>query len=420
MLQWNAMHPYNALHVARIAGTLDLARLRDAIHVTLESWGLTGLALNRDQGRYQYHGGPAGCEIKTVAGPDSPRSALHLEIERQLNTAFVLSERFDPFRFFVAPDSDSFSVGLVYFHAVADAESITRLLKGIVDTYRKGRSSEVSEPMNLYCNRHNSLLGRPVLVTRKLLAIPAQMRAMRSSCRPRCRDAQDLANGFDHFSLSRDGLLSLRAAGKSWGVTLNDLFLALLLKSLSSLAIGRTKSRKRRAISEGCIVNLRSALGVDSRQTFGLFLGSFTITHEVPEGIGLKDLARDVQQQTAAIKGHKLFLGTPIELAFARLMLKFLSPEQRLKFYPKNYPLWGGITNMNLDSIWPQASGDLPVDCLRAVSTGPVTPLVLSITTSNGGANLGLSYRTAFFSQAQVEEIRNCFLGAIGQLRITV
>ena len=40
----------------------------------------------------------------------------------------------------------------------------------------------------------------------------------------------------------------------------------------------------------GCIVNLRKDLGVDSRRTFGLFLGSFMVTHEVPEGMSLREL----------------------------------------------------------------------------------------------------------------------------------
>ena len=64
MLQWNELHPYNAVHVVRIPEALDLERLKRAITATLEGKGLTGLALDRRAGTYQYHGGPASAEIK--------------------------------------------------------------------------------------------------------------------------------------------------------------------------------------------------------------------------------------------------------------------------------------------------------------------------------------------------------------------
>ena len=66
-------------------------------------------------------------------------------------------------------------------------------------------------------------------------------------------------------------------------------------------------------------------------------------------------------------------------------MLIFFSPERRKKFYQKNYPLWGGITNMNLNSLWTSGQKRVPLDYFRAVSTGPATPLVLSVTTVGRG-----------------------------------
>jgi hypothetical protein len=157
---------------------------------------------------------------------------------------------------------------------------------------------------------------------------------------------------------------------------------------------------------------------VDSRRTFGLFLGSFTVTHEVPDGIGLRQLARDVQQQTAAIKRHKLFLGTPMELGLARFTLKFFSPERRTKFYLKNYPLWGGITNLNLNSLWQAEQDAAPLDYFRGVSTGPVTPLVLAVTTIRDRANIGLSYRSAVYSPEAVEGGKRRFLDELAQLKM--
>src|SRR5262245_31193274 len=124
MLEWDALHPYNVVHVVRVTQDLDIGRLRNIVRATLEVRGLTGLNLDWRRGTYQYLGGPAQSEIPCVIDESLPGVALASEIERQLNTAFVRSAQFDPFRFFVVPREGSFFLGLVYFHAVADAESI--------------------------------------------------------------------------------------------------------------------------------------------------------------------------------------------------------------------------------------------------------------------------------------------------------
>jgi hypothetical protein len=343
---------------------------------------------------------------------------LFAEVERQLNTPFAQTGRFSPFRFFVAPAGNSFFLGLVYFHPAADAESVALLLRELVEARGDGSAPVFSPALDLYPDGRAHLLGQhPEVLVRRLLALPLQIRNLRRSCRTSCHDPTIMANRFTFFSLDPETLASVVAAAKSWEVTVNDLWLALLLKSLAPLAAGRLQARKRRAISVGCIVNLRRALGVDSRRTFGLFLGSFTVTHKVPEGIGLSELAGDVRQQTAAIKRRKLFLATPLELGFARFMWLFFSPERRMKFYPKNFPLWGGITNLNLNSLWKAAPDAGPLDYFRAVSTGPVTPFVLSLTTVRDRANIGLSYRSSVYSPEAVQEAKGCFLEELDRLK---
>ncbi len=418
MLQWNDLHPYSAVHVVRIPVRLDDDRLRKAIQSTMAARGLSHLSLDRAKGAYSYGGSPGILEVRTIADREDPHAALFAEVERQLNTPFAPAERLNPFRFFVAPAGDSLFLGLVYFHAAADAESVVLLLRELVEACREGGAPASSPALELYPDSRAHLLRRHLkIVAQRLLALPMQIRNLRRSFRTSCRNAGNMVNRFDFFSLDAETFRSVVAAGKAWGVTVNDLWLALLLKSLSPLAAGRLRARKRRAISAGCIVNLRSALGVDSRQTFGLFLGSFTVTHEVPEGIGLRNLARDVQQQTATIKRHKLYLGTPLELGFARFMFNFLSPERRTKFYPKNYPLWGGITNLNLNSLWHSGPDAGPLDYFRGVSTGPVTPLVLSVTTVRDRANIGLSYRSAVYSAEDVAGLKGRFLEELAQLK---
>jgi hypothetical protein len=417
MLQWDEMHPYNAVHVVRIPGILDMAQLRRCLNTTLESRGLTNLRLNLAAHRYEYDGGPTDWDVKVIADGDEPLGLLQAEIEQQLNTPFRTGKRFQPFRFFAVPGSNTFLLGLSYFHPVADAESIVLLLRDLVRAYAQKGATETPTRLDLYPDHRARLLFRhPVVVARKLLALPEQIRNLKQSHRPRYRDPQDLRNGFSLFSLDSGRLHRLLAAGKSWNLTANDLLLALILKSFSPLSTGRANAARRRKLSVGCIVNLRRELRVDSPRTFGLFLGSFTVTHAVSRDITLRELAADIRAQTVLIKRQRLYLATPMELGLGRFVLRLFSPERRRKFYQKHYPLWGGLTNMNLNSLWEQSKDGGPMDYIRGVSTGPVTPLVFSVTTVGDRANIGLVYRRAVFSDAQVEQMKRDFLSAIHDL----
>ena len=417
MLQWNELHPYNAVHVVRISEVLDLERLKRAITATLEGKGLTGLVLNPSAGAYEYQGGPASVEITLTDADALSAPGFAAEIERHLNTPFAQVERFSPFRFMVVSETHSFSLGLVYFHAVADAESIVFLLKDMVDAYRGTGSPGRVNPVECYPARRDNLLRHyPGVLARKLASLPASVRGMRSICRPYYRDPEDLSNKFTFFSLSSQTLSGMIQAARSLNVTLNDLFLAVLMKAVFSLAPDRAGAGRRRNLSLGCIVNTRRDLGVDGRRTFGLFLASFVVHHEVPAGIGLADLARDIGRQTLAIKQRQLYLGSVLELTFGRLMMALFSERRRKKLYQKHYPLWGGLTNMNLNTVWPQPEGCRPVDYFRAVSTGPATPLVASITTIGPVANIGLTYRPTVFGAPDVERIKASFLDPLGPL----
>lgn len=417
MLQWNQLHAYNAVHVVRLAGELDLPQLTKVISQFLAQRGLTHLTLDLRRGTFGYGGGAGELMVHVVTGGNDPLANLAAEMERQLNTTFEVSGDFSPFRFFVVPEAGTFLLGLVYFHAVADAEAVVLLLKELVAAYAGGAGRAPSEALELYPRSYDNLLRhQPRVIGRRLLALPDQARKLRSSMRVPVSDPGNLQNGLRLFTVGPEHLRGLVATAKAWEITVNDLLLALLLKALTPIAGNRAKAARRKHLSLGCIVNIRKDLGVDSPRTFGLFLGSFMITHAVPDGISLQQLAGEVRDQTRSIKRHRLYLGTPWELALGRGLLAFFSPEQRKKFYQKNYPLWGGITNMNLNSIWPAAGTAPALDYFRAVCTGPVTPLVLSVSTVGDHANIGLTYRTAVFSDRAIEQIKGSLLENLAEL----
>jgi hypothetical protein len=437
MLRWNALHPYNAVHVVRIEGVPDLDRLKSAIAVTLQTIGFEEIILNPPANpssltRFRSES-ISDCPVDiSILSPDDS-SALHSQIQRELNRPFLSDPRLNPFRFFVQSNAQTFWLGLTYFHPIADAESIVWLLRACVENYvcPEAITSRTS-PLNPKASEGSSsgqqfslsrsegvrglFLHNPLVALRRAVSIFTTTAALRRCFRPPNRNHNDFTNGFVFFSLPPESLRALVAASKSWNVTVNDIFLALLLKSVSSLASRRHTSGKRKRLGIGCIVNLRKELGFSGQPVFGLFLGSFVLTHEAPDTLSLEALSRDMNRLTAKIKKRRLALGTPVELVFGRFLFSLFSTERQKKLYQKNYPLWGGITNMNLNSIWPQQSDSSSIDYFRAVSTGPATPLVFSLTTCGERLNVGLTFRTAVFSDSDVTQIQTTFLDHIHQL----
>jgi hypothetical protein len=209
----------------------------------------------------------------------------------------------------------------------------------------------------------------------------------------------------------------MRRAAKAWGVTQNDLLLALLLLMLSPPAAGRRDARRRRELAVASIVNIRGDCGAGARAAFGQFLSSFLVTHPVPPGIALEDLVRDIHAETVRVKARKLYLQTLIAMALGGVIARAVAPPDRARFYRKSYPVWGGMTSLNVEGPWTEAGGHgSPVAYLRAASTGPQAPLVATMTGSAGGLDVGLSFRTVAFSRAEVDRMAAAFVACIDRL----
>jgi hypothetical protein len=406
MLRWNDLQPYNAVHLLRLAGRLEPDRLRQVIESSLVRRGVACLTLNRRHGTYAYQPGVAPIMIRAPGDGRRAEPELTAQIERELNTPFQIDAPFCPVRFFLLPDPNGFVLGATYFHPVADAESMILLLRGIVADYLGAGDAYPSHPFNCHPPRHDRLWHfRPTLILRKLLALPAELWRTRHFIRMRLLDADDLRNRVRLLHVGGETVEALVGTARRWGVTVHDLLLALFLQALAPLAPRRTGKSRRRNLALGSIVNVRGECGIDRDRTFGLFLGSFVVNHPVPEGIDLHVLATDLRRQTGVIKRHKLFLATPLELAFAGRIFNLYSTRRQKQFYHKYHPLAGGISNMSLDRYWQPGDVARPAEYFRAVSTGPTTPLVLSTSTYNHGMTLALSYRTGVFTPAAIDEL---------------
>ncbi|MEO8306333.1 MAG: hypothetical protein ABI724_19640 [Betaproteobacteria bacterium] len=417
MLRWRAIHPYNAVHVIRIDQPLDAKRLATAIDATLEQQGLAGYSLDVSRERYEYAGGPGTSTLEVLAGADDPLQVLRSAIERELNRPFPRDGPFVPFRFFVVDEGPRFHLAMTYDHVIAGGDSIVVLMRDLFAAYT-GREESRRAQRQRYpatCARlFRQQWGAALRGIRRLGEMAA---SCRRSVRPRYPRGADPANAFVNCRIDPPEFAALLRAAKAWGVTVNDLLMAILLRVLEPHAGERPETERRRELAVASIVNLRRDFGYDANTTFGQFLSSFRVAHLLPPGMELRQLAQDVHAETERIKRDKLYLANLVAIGVIGAVWRFLSPAQRQGFYAKNYAAWGAITMVNVDPLWSGAGGPLPPpEYLRAVSTGPLTPLVIAVTTAAGTLNAGISYRTAAFAPAVADTIASGIVDAIRRL----
>lgn len=73
---------------------------------------------------------------------------------------------------------------------------------------------------------------------------------------------------------------------------------------------------------------------------------------------------------------------------------------------------------MNLNPLWPMGEEEGATNYFRAVATGPITPLVLSITTVRDVVNIGLTYKKAVFTPSGVQTLISDFRRHIQRVEV--
>ncbi len=415
MLRWRGLHPYNAVHAVAIRRRLDKPRLERDINEELRELGLTGFVLELDRRRFRFEGGPAGIVLRVTSCGEYPERVLRAEMEAELNGSFASDGPLHPFRFFAVDGGDLFYLGVAYDHFIAGGDSIAVVLGSIVDRHLGlGSAGTVARPLDVYPPTFARLFVRQALaVSRGLFRLPQMISSCRRSCRPPAASADDGANGFVQYRGEEGELAALIKTAKGWGVTLNDVFLAAALHALSPLAGGRHQAKRRKELAVASIVNMRPELQPEPSRAFGQCLGSFRVSHAVPESIALRQLAEDVHVETERIKRDKLYLVTLLALGLTGCLWPLLSDRHRRGFYLKHHPVWAGLTMLNVNAHWmgPRLSNP-PLEYLRAVSTGPLSPIVFALTTAGDILHVGISYHRSVFSRQTIEELASRFRSA--------
>ena len=406
MLRWRGMYPYNAVHVAELPGSLDEQRLSRAVDEHLTALGASRLNLDARARRFEYAGGAVHCELPVLMANGNALPVLEREMERQLNEPFLSEGTFEPLRFFAVANGGSFHLGVAYDHFIAGGDSMVALLKGIAARY-DGSLPPGGTPPDLYPASYRKLFARNALAFYLgQYLLPGMLLRARRAFRPQYPHGDSKYNAFTSIELPAELYAGVVRTAKTWGVTLNDLLLAMLLCSLSPEVKDRLTARRRKEIAIASVINIRNEVAPGPEQAFGQFLSSFLVSHPVPPGVTLEKVARDVHAQTRRVKRRKLYLQTLYLLACGGLAWRYMTPEQHKQMYAKNYPVWAGMTTLNVEAIWNEGPGTAKVlHYLRAGSTGPFAPLVMTPASVGDCLHIGVSYRTSAFRADDIERI---------------
>jgi hypothetical protein len=419
MLRWRDLHPYNPVHVVRVPAALEPERLRACIAERLEALGLTGLTVDQSRWRFRYEGGPASVELAVAAAGRDALAELSRTIEREFNRPFPRGQRENPFRFVAIDEGDAFQLVLAYDHYVAGGDSIARLLSGIACAYI--RADERPLPMERYSPTYRNLLLRhPLWVMHSILGLARMFAVARRAYRVSYNEVEDGHNAFTYLRLGPPQHGALLAASNAWGVTLNELLMANLMQALSPLAAQRRGEQRRNELAIASILNMRPDFGSDALDALSPLLAAFRVAHEVPEGIGVRQLALDVHNEAARVKHSHLYLQSIMALGVSALLWPWLSASRRHGLYAKHFPAWAGVTSLNLNPIWARigCAGTARLDYLRAVPTGPLCPLVFAVTSAHDVLHIGIAYRTAALSRADVDQVAATLMHCIGELPV--
>ena len=407
MLRWRTLHPYSAVHAVRIGGALVRDRLESDINAVLAAAGLTGLVVDEVRGRFEFTGAGPPVTLTVLPSGGDAAAAVAGEFERQLNEPFPEADRLEPFRFFAVDDGDTFRLGCAYDHFIGSGDSVVMLLRDIVARHT-GSGPVARGPRERYPPTYVALAGRrvPELV-RSLVRLPAAIAIGRRACGPPGMKVRDPHVGVHCFRVAEEGLAALLAAARHWGVTLNDLLIAILMQALAPLVPERQRAARRREIAVASIMNLRREFGPQAQTAFGQFLGVFRAQHAVPAGTGLEALAREVHAQTDRAKREKLYWHALLGLGTIGLGWSRLTDHQRERVYRmRQFPILAGISTLGVDGIWNDGGAPpAPLEYMRAISTGPSQPLVLGVTTASGVLHTAISYRTAVLPRPTVESL---------------
>ncbi len=399
--RWENVHPYNAAQAMELRGHADPRQWQEAWDAALATLGLGRPVVERERLRFE----PLQASQPVTFLPADVLFETH--ITQGMNLPFAKGEL--PFRPFIKQLDGSYFAGVIYQHWLADSVAVRLVLREwfarVFDP-----SLARTQPIRLATEGYWASFGPhrlPWSMDYSAWATLRRFSRFRSVRRIRSAGSTDYTKAFLTRTAPGGIVPQLIEYAHRRGVRLNDLFLAAMVEQCAKYLPFR-RTRRRRDIALGTIVDLRRLSRKDLSDTFGLFLG---FTNVIVRDRDLADFDRllavihaqnEVSRRTHAAAASATWLG--ISLLFSRS----LTGHRSYQFYRKHMPLAGGISNVNMNRTWAAAYHPDPIlRYVRASPTGPMIPVALAPTTLGNNLELALTYRASVLDAQAAERMMN-------------
>jgi hypothetical protein len=415
MLQWSELHPYNAVHVYRIARPLERARLVDAVRQTFFATGLGLVEIDAGELTYRCRTDYAP-EVTVVDGGDDPESALADWVSRELNRPFA-RPRCKPWRFSaLRAGADAHYVVVAYDHWVADSVAARFVLQHVLDRYCGWNRPENRRPLDLYPGTYREVFPQrlgPAGLLKAGVHSFGQWMGTRQAAQVPYASSRQMDVRFELHRAAAGTAPRLREFARSLGATVHDVVLAALGRAMAA-HLPRRATQKGRSLSLGTIVDVRGEAQEDLDGSLGAFLSYFLVRLAADRSMGLAEAVRCVAAATGPIKARRTYLNSMLNMKLAGAVWPRLRATAKPFFMRRMLPMTAGVSNVVIRDGWlaRSANGDV-TEYFRGASTGPILPLVLSPTTLGEQLNVGVSYRTAGFSSRKIADVMGLFMEQI-------
>ena len=411
--RWEAIHPYNAAQVMRIEGRVSV---EDASNAWAEA--LRGLGLGRVQlARRTYRHEPLNGEFATYPLRVRESSACIAEfLTTELNRPFDQSDE-PPFRPFLIHHENDFEFGVIYQHWIADSVSIQTVLREwfvrLFDPLAVRGKPMRQQPggyWRLFGSRGSWHIDETALA------------GFRSHMRHRrVRKVQTLGKQ-DYPSRVRlyrvdEGLIGrILSYARAQRCKVHDVLLAAICEACDRHLPTQPRSN-RPDMSIGSIVDLRPQAGTALENTFGMFLGFSKVMCRPQDLRDWPRLLRTVASQNQVHKRNGIAQASMVWMGAAQLLDSVVSDEDLYRFYRKEIPTSGGLSNVNMNVGWAGKYAPQPLkEYWRISPTGPLAPLVFSTTTLGSSLFIALTCRDALLPTPLAEQLAETFLNRLRQV----
>jgi NRPS condensation-like uncharacterized protein len=188
-----------------------------------------------------------------------------------------------------------------------------------------------------------------------------------------------------------------------FGATVQDIIFAAMLEGMGKLVPERERAgRMRKNIALATAVDLRRHADQPLENTLGQYLGSYSVSHSVPDDVSFSRLVSDVAAQTNRVKEERSYFSHVWSFSVMAFVWPLMPLTAKRKYARWLFPLMGAVSNMNFSNAFEEVGIR---HYFRAASTGPIFPILVDITTVEDAYSLTAMYRKSAFSSSDIDTL---------------